>query len=147
KKIIAETGAQVDMEDDGTVNISGVSEEAVAKAVAWVEGLVKEVQAGEVYEGTVVRMQPFGAFVQILPGKDGLVHVSDMSEDFVKDPADVVKEGDAVTVRVKEIDNLGRINLSMILDPSKEKPREPRENGNGGERRGSFGGNRNGGRG
>lgn len=137
KKIIADTGAQVDVEDDGTVNISGMNEEAVDKAVNWVEGLVKEVKAGEIYEGKVVRMQPFGAFVEVLPGKDGLVHVSDMSEDFVKDPADIVKEGDAVTVRVKEIDNLGRINLSMILDPSKEKPREPRENGGG---RGGFGG-------
>lgn len=139
KKIIAETGADVDVEDDGSVNISGIDESSVEKAVNWVEGLVKEVQAGEIYEGTVVRMQPFGAFVEVLPGKDGLVHVSDMSEDFVKDPADIVKEGDTVTVRVKEIDNLGRINLSMILDPAKEKPREPRESGSGGR---SFGGGR-----
>lgn len=132
KKIISETGAQVEVEDDGSVNISATNEEALTKAVTWVESLVKEVQAGEVYEGTVARIQPFGAFVNILPGKDGLVHVSDMGEEFVKDPADVVSEGQKVQVRVKEVDNLGRINLSMRMDPSKDVPREER---GGGERR------------
>lgn len=143
KKIMAETGAQLDVEDDGTVSISGMNGDSVAKAVAWVEGMVKEVVPGEVYEGTVRRMQPFGVFVEILPGKEGLVHVSDMAETYVKDPADIAKEGDKVTVRVKEIDKMGRLNLSMILDPSKEKPREPRENGG----RGGFGGGRGGYRG
>ena len=150
KKIIAETGADVDMEDDGTVSISGIDESAVDKAVEWVKNLVKVPEPGEIYEGKVVRMQPFGAFVEILPGKDGLVHVSDMSEGYVKDPADIVKEGDTVTVRVKEIDKMGRLNLSMILDPSKEKPREHRENGgrNGyGRDRGGFDGSRGGYRG
>lgn len=129
KKIMAETGAQLDVEDDGVVSISGMSSDSVAKAVDWVEGMVKEVVPGEVYEGVVRRMQPFGVFVEILPGKEGLVHVSDMAEEYVKDPADIVKEGDSVTVRVKEIDKMGRLNLSMILDPAKEKPREPRESG------------------
>jgi len=121
KRIIAETGAQVEVEDDGSVNISGIDSEAVEKAVSEVEALVKEVKAGEIYEGEVKRIQPFGAFVEILPGKDGLVHISDMSEEFVKNPEDVVHIGDKVEVRVKEIDDLRRINLSMILDPSKEK--------------------------
>ncbi len=133
RKIIAETGAQVEVEDDGSVNISGMTAEAVAAAVEWVEGLTKEVAAGEIYEGEVKRIQPFGAFVEILPGKDGLVHVSDMGEGFVKNPEDVVKLGDKIKVRVKEIDNLGRINLSMNMDPSKDKPRSerggPREGG------------------
>lgn len=150
KKIMADTGATVDVEDDGTVSISGTNSESVDKAVEWVSGMVKEVIPGEIYEGVVRRMQPFGVFVEILSGKEGLVHVSDMAEEFVKDPADIAKEGDTVTVRVKEIDKMGRLNLSMILDPSKEKPREPREGGSrsfGGDRGGFRGGSRGGFRG
>lgn len=126
RKIIAETGAQVEVEDDGTISISGTTEEAVLQAVARVEALTKEVQPGEIYEGEVKRIQPFGAFVEILPGKDGMVHVSDMAEGFVKDPADVVSIGQKVRVRVKEIDDLGRINLSMRMDPTTDKPKEER---------------------
>ena len=129
RKIIAETGAQVEVEDDGSVNISGMTAEVVAAAVERVEGLTKEVVAGEIYEGEVKRIQPFGAFVEILPGKDGLVHVSDMREGFVNNPEEVVKLGDKIKVRVKEIDNLGRINLSMNMDPSKDKPRTERREG------------------
>jgi polyribonucleotide nucleotidyltransferase len=148
KKIIAESGAQVEVEDDGSVNISGTDEAMVDKGVAMVEGLVKEVMPGEIYEGTVARIQPFGAFVEILPGKDGMVHVSDMSDGFVSNPEDVVHLGDKVQVRVKEIDSLGRINLSMNMDPSKDKPREERPRGGfGGDRGGrggGFGGSRGG---
>lgn len=143
KKIIAETGAQVEVEDDGTVNISAISEEALQAGVDKVEGLMKEVVAGEIYDGEVKRIQPFGAFVEILPGKDGLVHVSDMAEEFVKDPNDIVKIGDKVKVRVREVDNLGRINLSMNMDLSKDKPKV--ERGRGGGDRGGFGGPRRGG--
>lgn len=121
RSVIAETGAQVDVEDDGTVNVSSMKDEEVNAAVAMVEALTKEAKSGEIYEGEVKRIQPFGAFVEILPGKEGMVHVSDMSTDFVKDPQDVVGVGDKVKVRVKEIDNLGRINLSMLLDKDKEK--------------------------
>lgn len=124
KRIIAETGAEVEVEDDGTVNISGMKSEDVERAISWIESLTKEVQAGEIYKGIVKRIQPFGAFVEILPGKDGLVHISDMSESFVKSPEDVVSLNQEVEVRVKEIDNLGRINLSMILDPSHDKEKE-----------------------
>jgi polyribonucleotide nucleotidyltransferase len=147
KKIIAESGAEVEVEDDGSVNISGTDEKAVDKGVAMVEALVKEVMPGEIYEGTVARIQSFGAFVEILPGKDGLVHVSDMSDGFVKNPEDVVHIGDKVQVRVREIDDLGRINLSMNMDPSKDKPREERPRGGfGGDRggRGGFSGGRGG---
>lgn len=116
KNIIAETGAQVDVEDNGTVNISAMTDEEAKAAVDMVEGIMREAKAGEIYEGVVKRIQPFGAFVEILPGKDGLVHISDMSQEYVSDPADVVSLGDKVKVRVKEIDNLGRINLTMLLD-------------------------------
>ncbi len=141
KKLMAETGAQVDVEDDGSVSIASVSEESMQKAVEWVESLTKVVQPGEIYEGTVARIQPFGAFVNILPGKDGLVHVSDMGEGFVADPNDVVSIDQKVQVRVKEIDNMGRINLSMRMDPSTDAPREERRSSGGfGDRGGSRGG-------
>jgi len=137
RKIIAETGAQVEVEDDGSVSVSSPTEEALNLAVERVQGLTKEVIAGEIYTGEVKRIQPFGAFIEILPGKEGMVHVSDMSEGFVKDPNDVLSMGDKVQVRVKEIDDLGRINLSMHMDPSKDKPKtERRDFGEGrGQRR------------
>ncbi len=144
KKLMAETGAQVDVEDDGSVSIASVDSESMQKAVEWVESLTKVVQPGEIYEGTVARIQPFGAFVNILPGKDGLVHVSDMGEGFVADPNDVVSIDQKVQVRVKEIDNMGRINLSMRMDPSTDAPKEERRSGGFGDRggRGGFGGGR-----
>lgn len=147
KNIIAQTGAQVDVEDDGSVSVSAVDEEAVAKATEWIEGLTKEVAAGEVYEGTVKRMLAFGAFVEILPGKEGLVHVSEMSADYVKDPADVVEIGQQVKVRVKEIDDQGRINLSMKFGEDADKPsKRPEGSEGGGDRGGDRGPSRGGGR-
>lgn len=125
RKIINDTGASVDIEDDGTVNISALKEEQVNEAVKIIEGLTKEVKAEEVYEGTVKRIQPFGAFVEILPGKEGLVHVSQMASSFVKDPAELVKIDQKVKVRVVEIDDLGRINLSMLFGEEAQKARPP----------------------
>ncbi len=152
KKVMADFEVQVDVNDDGAVSISGVDEEKMKNAVSYVEGFAKVVQPGEIYEGEVVRIMSFGAFVNILPGKDGMVHVSDMGkEEFVQDANDVVKIGDKVKVRVVKIDEMGRINLSMNMDPSKDKPREerPRSGGyrGGGERggRGGFGGGSRGG--
>jgi polyribonucleotide nucleotidyltransferase len=145
KKVMADFGVQVDVNDDGGVSISGVDEAKMNQAVAYVEGFAKEVVAGEIYEGEVVRLMPFGAFVNILPGKDGLVHVTDMGvEGFVKDAGDVVHIGQKVQVRVKEIDDQGRINLSMNMDPTKDKPREERPRGGFGGGRGGFGGGRGG---
>jgi polyribonucleotide nucleotidyltransferase len=145
KKLMADTETQVDVSDDGAVSVSGIDPEKMEKAIAWVEGFAREVKPGEIYEGEVVRLMPFGAFVNILPGKDGMVHVSDMGQEgYVKDAGDVVHIGQKVQVRVKEIDEQGRINLSMNMDPSKDRPREERgRNGfNGGSRggRSGFGG-------
>jgi polyribonucleotide nucleotidyltransferase len=126
KNIIATTGAQVDVEDDGTVAISGTDDEAVKKAVEWVKGLVREVAPGEIFEGEVKRILPFGAFVEFLPGKEGMVHVSKMSTEFVNDPNDIVKIGQKVKVRVAEIDDQGRINLSMLFGEDADKPKTPR---------------------
>ncbi len=140
KNIIASTGAQVDIEDDGSVSISAIDEEAVEKATKWVEGLTHDVEPGEVYDGTVKRMLNFGAFVEILPGKEGLVHVSEMSTDYVQDPADVVEIGQQVKVRVKEIDDQGRINLSMKFGEDADKPSKRPEGSGGGDRGGRSGG-------
>jgi polyribonucleotide nucleotidyltransferase len=115
RKIIEETGCSIDVEDDGKVNISGIEEEGVARAIAWIEGLTREVNVGDVFTGKVLRIQPFGAFVEILPGKEGLVHISQMAPGFVSRPEDVVSVGQEVKVRVTEIDERDRINLSMLF--------------------------------
>lgn len=133
RQIIATTGATVDVEDDGTVMISGTNAEGVTKAVEWVKGLTREVQPNEEFEGEVKRILPFGAFVEILPGKEGMVHVSQMSTGFVGAPTDVVQIGQKVKVRVMEVDDQKRVNLSMLFgeDAKKAPPRERREGGDG----------------
>lgn len=114
RNIIAQTTAAVDVEDDGSITISSTSQEAVTKAVDWIKGLTREIGVGEIFEGTVKRILPFGAFVEVLPGKEGMVHVSQMGSGFVKSPSDVVQIGQQVKVRVREIDDQGRINLSLF---------------------------------
>lgn len=126
RQIIAVTGATVDIEDDGTVSISGTDAEAVQKAVTWVQGLVRELKPGEEFEGEVKRILPFGAFVEVLPGKEGMVHVSQMAAGFVKNPEEVVSLGQKVKVRVVEIDDQGRVNLSMLFGEDANKPIPPR---------------------
>lgn len=113
-KIIAETGAEIDIKDDGTVMIASPNGDSIERAIKWVRDLTAEPEVGAIYENVpVVSVLDFGAFVQIMPGKDGLVHVSEMSEDRVEKPSDVVKEGDKVTVKLLEIDDRGRLKLSM----------------------------------
>lgn len=135
KKIMAQTKTQVDIDDDGTVTVSGTDEASVDKGLMIVEGLARELKPGEIFEGEVKRIQPFGAFVEVLPGKEGLVHVSDMSEEYVSDPNALVSLGDKLQVRVKQVDDMGRLNLSMVLDPSfdqrKEEQRGERNDGGG----------------
>ena len=112
-KIIAETGVEkIDIEDDGSVFITSLDGESGDKAKAWVENLTKEVKAGETYLGTVTRIIAIGAFVQILPGKEGLVHISQLAPQRVEKVEDVVKVGDEIMVKVMEIDGQGRLNLS-----------------------------------
>lgn len=113
KKIIEESGAEIDIDDDGTVFICCKSPEGMDMARKRVDELTKEVVAGETYEGKVTRIMDFGAFVELWPGKEGLVHVSEMAFGFVNDPRDVVSEGKVVKVKVTEIDAMGRVNLSM----------------------------------
>ncbi len=112
-EIIEETGVSIDIEDDGTVFITATDAKSGARAQEIIYNLTKEIEVGEEYEGTVVRIMDFGAFVEILPGRDGLVHISEMAHSRVNKVEDVVKIGDKVKVKVKEIDSQGRINLSM----------------------------------
>lgn len=111
-KIIEETGVKIDIEDDGTIYIASEDGVAADKAKAIIEDIVKEVEVGEVYTGEVVRIMNFGAFVSLPGGKDGLIHISKLAKERVKSVEDVVKVGDVVTVKIVEIDDKGRINLS-----------------------------------
>ncbi|MBE7020064.1 MAG: polyribonucleotide nucleotidyltransferase [Ruminococcaceae bacterium] len=112
QKIIADTGVKIDIEDDGKVFIATNDSEAGKKAVKIIEGIVKEVEVGEVYTGKVTRIMDFGAFVEILPNKEGLCHISKLDFKRVEKVRDVVNEGDEIVVKVVEIDKMGRINLS-----------------------------------
>ena len=114
QKITGETGTEIDIKDDGTVMIASPDKAKIDAAVQWIQSIVEEPEVGRIYKDKpVVSVLDFGAFVQILPGKDGLVHVSEMSEDRVESPKDVVKEGDKVTVKLVAIDDRGRLQLSM----------------------------------
>lgn len=112
RKIISETGAKIDIDDDGRVVIASIGEEPGLKAKAWIETLTEEVEVGKIYKGKVTRIMNFGAFVEVLPGQEGLVHISELSEHRVNYVEDVVAEGDEFEVKVIEIDEIGRINLS-----------------------------------
>jgi len=113
KKIIQETGAKIDIDDmEGKVTISSMSEEATNTAVNMIKDIIKELEVGKVYLGKVKRVTNFGAFVEISPGKEGLVHISELSDKYVKNVSDIVKPGDQILVKIIGIDELGRITLS-----------------------------------
>lgn len=118
KKIIELTGVEIDVEETGVVHILSVDADAAARAQKMIEDIVREPEVGEIYEGPVVKIMDFGAFVNILPGKDGLVHISQLAKKRVNKVEDVVKVGDIVRVKLVEIDKQGRLNLSMkaLLD-------------------------------
>ncbi|WYP24923.1 polyribonucleotide nucleotidyltransferase [Alkalihalobacillus sp. FSL W8-0930] len=128
-QIIEETGVKIDIEQDGTVYISSTEKEMNDKARKIIEDIVREVQLGETYLGKVKRIEKFGAFVELFKGKDGLVHISQLAEERVGKVEDVVKIGDEIFVRVTEIDNQGRVNLSrkVILKEEKEKQAEAKQ--------------------
>ncbi|HEV7455048.1 MAG TPA: polyribonucleotide nucleotidyltransferase [Candidatus Saccharimonadales bacterium] len=114
QRITAETNTDIDIKDDGTVMISSPDGASIQKAIDWIQGLTAEPEVGKIYrDAPVVSVMDFGAFVQIMPGKDGLVHVSEMKEERVEKPSDVVKEGDKVNVKLVAIDDRGRLQLSM----------------------------------
>ena len=111
-KIIAATGVEIDIQDSGQINISAVDGEAAKEAIKIIEGIVKEPEIGTVYQGRVTRVENFGCFVEILPGREGLVHISQLDKERVENVSDIVKVGDIIPVKLTEIDRQGRINLS-----------------------------------
>ncbi|MGD9890781.1 MAG: polyribonucleotide nucleotidyltransferase [Dehalococcoidia bacterium] len=156
RSIIEDTKASIDIEDDGSVFIGAANEEGARKAITIIEGLTKELEPGQIYTGKVVRILPFGAFVEVLPGKDAMVHISELAEHRVNTVEDVVKLGDEIMVVITEIDDRGRVNASRraLLEDVADReagedgepvaPREPRSTFS---RGGSYGGGRGGQRG
>jgi len=122
-----DTSTEIDIDEDGTVHISGVDPQGVQDAYDRVDQMTREIKVGEVYHGKVVRLMDFGAFVEILPGRDGLVHVSELSPGFVKSVSDEVSEGDEIDVKVIKIDDQGRINLSRkaLMGDQKHQEQNP----------------------
>ena len=112
KKIIDETGVQIDIHEDGNIFITSADAEGMNKAKQMIEDIVREVEVGQVYTGRVTRLMKFGAFVEVLPGKEGLCHISQLAKHRVEKVEDVVQVGDQLQVKVTEIDDKGRINLS-----------------------------------
>jgi polyribonucleotide nucleotidyltransferase len=167
RKITEETGAQIDVEDDGRVFIAAVDQEGGKRAIDWIKGLTDEVEVGKIYKGKVVRIMPFGAFVEVLPNQDGLVHISKLTDHRVERVEEVANIGDEIVVKATEVDSQGRLNLSRQAaieeltatgQPIEEKidkdamavalaspPPPPREGGFGGGR--DRGGRNGGGRG
>ena len=151
REIVAETGAKVDIDDEGTIKISSSNADEIEAAKKWIEGIVEEAEVGKIYNGKVVNIVDFGAFVNFMGGKDGLVHVSEMKNERVEKVTDVVSEGDEVKVKVLEIDQRGKVRLSMrVVDQETGEeledtrpPREPRGDREGG-RGGRGGGDRRG---
>ncbi len=113
RKLQEEMNVKIDIDDNGKVSISGTDIEGVNLARHYVDSLTAEIEVGKIYKGKVVKIMAFGAFVEVLPGQDGLVHVSQLADRHVKNVEDIVKEGDVVTVKVMEIDKQGRVNLTM----------------------------------
>jgi polyribonucleotide nucleotidyltransferase len=152
REIVAETGAKVDIDDEGVIKISSSNLDEIEAAKKWILGIVEEAEVGKIYNGKVVNIVDFGAFVNFMGGKDGLVHVSEMKNERVEKPTDVVSEGMEVKVKVLEIDQRGKVRLSMrVVDQETGEeledtrpPREPREprgdRGDRGDRRGPRGG-------
>ena len=154
REIVAETGAKVDIDDEGVIKISSSNVDEIEAAKKWILGIVEEAEVGKIYDGKVVNIVDFGAFVNFMGGKDGLVHVSEMRNERVEKPTDVVSEGMEVKVKVLEIDQRGKVRLSMrVVDQETGEeledtrpPREPREpraggdRGDRGDRRGPRGG-------
>jgi polyribonucleotide nucleotidyltransferase len=121
--IIEKTGANIDIEDDGRINIASADEKAARAAIELIRGITAEAEIGKIYRGKVKKITDFGAFVEIMPGTDGLVHISQIAEQRIKSVSDVLKEGEEVMVKVLEIDKQGRVKLSRreALREAKER--------------------------
>jgi polyribonucleotide nucleotidyltransferase len=142
REITEQTGTKIDIDDDGTIKVAATTTEAAQKAIDWIQGIVAEPEVGKIYNGKVVKTAEFGAFVNFLGAKDGLVHISELANERVQKTTDVVKDGDQVKVKVIGFDDRGKVKLSMrVVDQAtgaditeQVGARRPREGGEGGER-------------
>jgi len=115
REIVEKTGAKINIEDDGTVKVASASGESIKAALNWIKSITSEPEVGQIYEGTVVKVVDFGAFVNFFGAKDGLVHISQLTKDRVGKTSDVVKEGDKVKVKLLGFDERGKTRLSMKI--------------------------------
>jgi polyribonucleotide nucleotidyltransferase len=147
REITEQTGTKIDIDDDGTIKVAATSVEAAQKAIDWIQGITAEAEIGKIYNGKVVKTAEFGAFVNFLGAKDGLVHISELANERVQKTSDVVKDGDQVKVKVIGFDDRGKVKLSMrVVDQAtgaditeQVGARRPREDGEGGGERGDRG--------
>ena len=116
QKIIADTGVKIDINDDGSVFILSEDSEAANRALTTIEGIVAEPEVGKIYTGKVTKIMEFGAFVEFMPNREGLVHISKLDTKRVEKVEDVVHEGDEIIVKLVEIDKMGRINLARVIE-------------------------------
>jgi polyribonucleotide nucleotidyltransferase len=129
REIVEKTGAKINVEDDGTVKVASANAESIRAAIKWIQGIAAEPEAGQIYQGTVVKVVEFGAFVNFFGSRDGLVHVSQLAPQRVQNVKDVVKEGDKVYVKFMGMDERGKVRLSMkVVDQQtgQEIKQEPR---------------------
>jgi len=134
REIVEKTGSKIDIQDDGTVKVASANGESIRAALKWIKSIVAEPEIGEIYEGKVVKVMDFGAFVNFFGARDGLVHISQLSPKKVAKTGDVVKEGDKVFVKLLGFDDRGKVRLSMkIVDQAtgKELAQDPNDKGEG----------------
>jgi len=142
REIVEKTGAKINVEDDGTVKVASADGESIKAAVNWIKSIASDPEIGMIYDGTVVKTMDFGAFVNFFGPRDGLVHISQLTQGRPEKTTDVVNEGDKVKVKLIGVDDRGKVKLSMRLVnqetgeelPDTRPPRAPREEGEGGER-------------
>ena len=134
REIVEKTGAKINIEDDGSVKVASASADSIKAAIAWIKSIANDPEVGTIYEGTVVKVMDFGAFVNFFGAKDGLVHISQLAKSRVNKVTDVVKEGDKVKVKLLGFDDRGKTRLSMkVVDQATGEDLEAKQKAEGGE--------------
>ena len=134
REIVEKTGAKINVEDDGTVKVASANGDSIKAAINWIKSIASEPEVGHIYEGTVVKVMDFGAFVNFFGAKDGLVHISQLAQRRVQKTSDVVKEGDKVKVKLLGFDERGKVRLSMkVVDQETGEDLEAKQKAEGGE--------------
>src|SRR5581483_7919854 len=140
REIVEKTGAKVDIQDDGTVKVASANGDAMKAAINWIKSIASDPEVGQIYEGTVVKVMDFGAFVNFFGAKDGLVHISQLAPQRVNKVTDVVKEGDTVKVKLLGFDDRGKVRLSMkAVDQTTGEDLEAKSKTEGGDRQQAAG--------